>query len=65
MRPTELSPGVDVIKTKVFDPRYDVYGTKIPPVHKPARRRNCEWVPSLGWVFNPTGKRWSDDGVSR
>lgn len=33
-------------------------GERIPPVHKPYNRRGCEWVNGIGWVWNPTRRRF-------
>ena len=33
-----------------------VAGERIPPVHKPGKRSQCEWWVGIGWVHNPTGK---------
>ena len=33
-------------------------GDRVPPVHKPARRGQCEWVTGIGWVYNPSRRRF-------
>lgn len=42
-----------------WKPGWWVAGERIPPVHKPAKQKQCEWVVGVGWVFNPAGKRFS------
>lgn len=41
-----------------YDPNLDVLGDRIRPVHKPYKESQCEWAPGIGWVYNPTGRRF-------
>lgn len=43
-----------------YDPMYeDEYGERIRPVHKPYKASQCEWVSGLGWIYNPSGRRYT------
>lgn len=35
-----------------------IAGERIPPVHRPAKRQQCEWVVGIGWVLNPTKRKY-------
>lgn len=41
------------------NPKYDDAGQRIRKVHKPWKRRGCQYVPSIGWVWNPGGQEIS------
>lgn len=41
--------------------RFDEYGERVPPVHRPWKRAQCQWVPGTGWVANP-GDRYVNWG---
>lgn len=33
-------------------------GDRIPPVHKPYKKSQCQWVTGIGWVLNPTRRKF-------
>lgn len=41
-----------------YDPFLDDAKQRIRPVHKPYKASQCEWVPSFGWIYNPTGREY-------
>lgn len=41
--------------------RYDEYGERVPPIHKPYKRSQCQWVAGVGWIANP-GQRYINWG---
>lgn len=41
-----------------YDEDFDDGGDRYRPVHKPYKSSQCEWVVGIGWVYNPTGRRF-------
>lgn len=31
---------------------------RVRPLPKGWKRNVCEWVPGIGWVYNPTHRKW-------
>lgn len=41
-----------------YDENLDAAGDRIRPVHKPFKEAQCVWIVGIGWVYNPTGRRF-------
>lgn len=41
-----------------YDEDLDDGGDRYRPVHKPYKSSQCVWVVGIGWVYNPTGRRF-------
>lgn len=39
-------------------PQYTWDGERIPPIAGPFKRSGCVWVRGIGWVWNPSGRRF-------